>query len=109
MQFTIQLPGWIALVAPLRNTSSVAPLAVDDIHEVVHDHVVQARGDRLVLRFGQDPEQEVAGLGGQPRAVILRGTNSRLLSRWCRRKRRDAFRAMLLTSAPRHHRRAPAG
>ena len=38
-------------------------LAVDDIDEMIHDHVVQARGDRPVLRFGQDPDEEVVGLG----------------------------------------------
>src|SRR6185312_15116163 len=41
-------------------------VVVDDIGEMIHDHVVQARCDRPVLRFGQDPDEEVVGLGGQP-------------------------------------------
>jgi len=39
-------------------------VAVDGIHEVVHDHVIQAGGDRLVLRFGEHAQQEIAGVGG---------------------------------------------
>ena len=84
-------------------------VVIDDIGEMIHDHVVQARGDRPVLRFRQHPDEVVAGLGGQPGAEFCAVPNSPTAVSLVPSYRRDAFRAMPLTSAPRHHRRVPAG
>src|ERR1700731_2085129 len=83
-------------------------VAVDGIHQVVHDHVVKAGGDRFVLRFGQHAQQEVTCLGGQPGAVV-NAKPAGDLSLVCAVETTGRLHAETAESLPPHHRLAPVG
>ena len=109
VQFTIQLPGWIDLGGPATEHQLGRAVAVDGIHEVVHDHVVEAGGDRRCSPIRTGRPAGSCRSPGLTRCRMYRGTSSRHPPRWSRRNDESLPCARLLTVLPPHHRRAPVG